>query len=196
MIIIDDFVKDSNLLTRIEHDDTFFGENGNFMWWDGWWNTEAHTLKQELIEYVWKYRSPWDHPRYQSINNLMGFEYWTGVYGDDKPNKNLGWHFDKDEKHWLNTGGNDGGEVISPIIGTIYYPKKSEFTGGYLEIQSAGDDGPAEVIEPKFNRLIIFDAGKHKHRVTEVKSGLRYAIAINLWQTSLVGLDTNDFTIE
>ena len=47
MIIIDDFVKDSNLLTRIEHDDTFFGSNGNFMWWDGWWNTEAHTLKQE-----------------------------------------------------------------------------------------------------------------------------------------------------
>ena len=39
---------------------------------------------------------------------------------------------------------------------------------------------PYELIKPKFNRLIIFDAGK-LHAVQEVTQGTRKAIAINLW---------------
>ena len=40
---------------------------------------------------------------------------------------------------------------------------------------------PYELIKPKFNRLIIFDAGK-LHAVQEVTQGTRKAIAINLWE--------------
>ena len=30
---------------KLIHDKTdFFGPNGNFMWWDGWWNSGADTL--------------------------------------------------------------------------------------------------------------------------------------------------------
>jgi hypothetical protein len=39
MIIIDNFIEDKNLLDRIDKDETFFGPNGNFMWWDGWWSS-------------------------------------------------------------------------------------------------------------------------------------------------------------
>ena len=37
-----------------------------------------------------------------------------------------------------------------------------------------------ELIAPKFNRLVIFDAGQ-LHGVQMVKKGTRKAIAINLW---------------
>ena len=48
MIIIDDFIKDEALLDEIANDENFFGPNGRFMWWDGWWNSPTDTLKKEL----------------------------------------------------------------------------------------------------------------------------------------------------
>ena len=55
MIIIDNFVQDQILIDEIIHDKTFFGPNGNFMWWDGWWNSGANTVKKRLIEYHYDY---------------------------------------------------------------------------------------------------------------------------------------------
>ena len=43
---------------------------------------------------------------------------------------------------------------------------------------------PYELIKPKFNRLIVFDASK-LHAVEEVTKGIRYAVAINLWKERL-----------
>ena len=108
------------------HDKTFFGANGNFMWWDGWWNSGANTVKKRLIEYLWRYHSP------DKSYDISGFEYWTGVYGDGHPNTNLGWHFDKDELHWKRT---DKNEIITPVIGSVFYPMSTEHDGGYLEIE-------------------------------------------------------------
>ena len=79
MIVIDDFIKDKPLLEAIDNDESFFGPNGNFMWWNGWWNSEANTIKKRLIEHIWRYNSQ------LVLNGLMGFEYWTGVYGDGYP---------------------------------------------------------------------------------------------------------------
>ena len=190
MIVIDDFIKDKRLLDIISTDETFFGPNGNFMWWDGWWNNEAKTKKQRLIEYIWASSSV------PALNNLVGFEYWTGVYGQDQNNKDLGPHLDKDELHWKNTGGQEGGEIIRPVIGTVFYPKPMDIDGGYLEIFSKGEDNEPERIQPVFNRLVIFDAGNHLHSVTEVTRGTRYAIAINLWQTELLAAKEGSMTIE
>ncbi len=174
MYILDNFVKDPVLLEEMQHDKSFFGPNGDFMWWDGWWNSPVNSVKKRLIEYIWRYNSP------TPTMVISGFEYWTGVYGDGFPNTDLGWHFDKDEAWWKRTGGNKGGELILPLIGTVYYPMSTEFEGGYLEIERA--NGEVERIEPKFNRLVVFDAGGAKHRVTQVSNGVRYAIAINLWK--------------
>ena len=182
MVILDNFITDQSLLDRIDNDDNFFGPNGDFMWWDGWWNSKANTLKKKLIEYIWCTNSP------DRAHDISGFEYWTGVYGEDKPNKNLGSHFDKDELHFKKTG-----EVISPIRGTIFYPIHSQFEGGYLEI---GCEGKTERIVAKSNRLIIFDAGYDLHRVTEVTKGTRYAIAINLWKSPPIAVAEGKMTIE
>ena len=189
MIIIDDFIKDEILLNDIKNKKDFFGKNGNFMWWNGWWNNQANTLKKRLIEYIWRYNSP------DKSYDISGFEYWTGVYGDGHPNTDLGWHFDKDELHWKRTGGQENdGEIITPEIGTVFYPMDTEFEGGYLEIEKS--NGEVERIEPKFNRLIIFNAGGDKHRVTKVKNGVRYAIAINLWQAVPVAAQEETMTTE
>ena len=183
MIVIDDFVKDEALLNEINQDETFFGPNGNFMWWGGWWNSEANTLKKRLIEYIWRYSSVVPQ------HNISGFEYWIGVYGPDKPNKDLGTHYDKDELRYKETG-----EIVRPVIGTVFYPKNIEFEGGYLEIESGGSQ--MEVIKPIYNRLIIFPAGEYAHRVTPVTSGVRHAIAINLWDLDPLAVERGEFTIE
>jgi hypothetical protein len=183
MIIIDNFIKDEVLLNEIDKDETFFGPNGNFMWWDGWWNSPANTIKKRLIEYIWRYNSP------DESYNIVGFEYWTGVYGPDKPNKDLGTHYDKDELHYKRTG-----EIIRPVVGTVFYPKNVEFEGGYLEIEN--HNGELERIQAKYNRLIIFDAGSALHRVTQVTNGTRYAIAINLWDKVLSAVNEGSMTIE
>lgn len=190
MIVIDDFIKDEPLLKAINDDKKFFGPNGDFMWWGGWWNSHANTIKKQLIEHIWRHNSQ------MAINNLVGFEYWTGVYGDGHPNTGLGNHFDKDEEHWLATGGQNGGEVITPVIGTVFYPKQHSFDGGHLEVFTDGEDKDPERIAAKYNRLVIFDAGKHLHRVTQVSNGVRYAIAVNLWQSEPKAVHSGNFTIE
>ena len=171
MIVIDDFIKDQELINAVEADKDFFGPNGNYMWWDGWWNSPADTLK--------------------AYN-----KYWTGVYGDGHPNTSLIQHFDKDEAHWEATGGVNGGEIRKPIMGTIYYPKDHSFDGGFLEVYTNGRDKEPERIAAQFNRLIVFEAGDLLHRVTEVTNGVRYALAVNLWQQTPIAVNKGGFTIE
>ena len=190
MIVIDDFIQDQVFLDIISTDETFFGPNGNFMWWDGWWNNEPITKKQHLIKNIWASNSV------PGISNLVGFEYWTGIYGPDQANKDLGPHYDKDELHWARTGGQEGGEIIRPVIGTVYYPVEHSFDGGFLEIHTSGRDKEPERIAAKYNRLVILDAGEHLHRVTDVTNGTRFAIAVNLWQVEPKAVQSGNFIIE
>ena len=194
MIIVDDFIKDGGLLSELANDTEFFNDNGQYMWWGGPWNSPASTLKQRLIEEIWIKNSPWDFPRYEPII-LSGFEYWTGQYSspevEDGRNDNLIMHYDKDEPLW-----NETGEVVTPIIGTVFYPVPMDIDGGYLEIFSRGRDAEPERIEAKYNRLIIFEAGKHLHRVSPVTRGDRYAIAINLWESPPSGVESGEMILE
>ena len=188
MIIIDNFVKDQRLLTKIALDAKFWNEG--YHWWGGWWNEPVSSVRHELISYIWGENCP-----LQESFEIQGFEHWVGSYqpGDGKVTENFGFkhhlkhHFDKDEDHWQQTG-----EIRSPKIGTVFYPDPQidYSTGGYLQIwDTYGGDAwnlPYELIKPKFNRLIIFDAGK-LHAVQEVTSGVRNAIAINLWEVAPIG---------
>jgi|LauGreDrversion4_2_1035121.scaffolds.fasta_scaffold37072_6 hypothetical protein len=182
MIIIDDFVQDKRLLTKIALDNRFLTEG--YHWWGGWWNEPISSIRHELITYIWRDNCPLNEGF-----EIQGFEHWTGVYqpGDEKVTKNFGFrhhlkhHFDKDEKVW-----NETGEVIRPKIGTVFYfnPEVDNSEGGYLQLwdtyNSDATNLPYELIRPKFNRLVIFDAGK-LHAVQEVTKGIRHAVAINLW---------------
>jgi hypothetical protein len=175
IVVIDDFVKDEDLLKEIASDKEFFNAAGeNYFFWEGWWSSPPDTIKKRLIKYVWGDNCP--------INmtfNVAGFEYWTGIQSaeDDNPFlDNLGLHYDKDEILFQETG-----NLQTPIIGSVYYPDQNEFTGGMLEIFTKGHDKDPERIYAAPNRLIIFDAGSVAHSVSKVTSGTRKAIAINLW---------------
>ena len=87
---------------------------------------------------------------------------------------------DKDEDLWHDTG-----QVVSPAVGTIFYPCQcnDDIEGGKLIIWNTKEEAiidDYELIAPKFNRLVIFDASQ-LHGVQMVKKGTRKAIAINLW---------------
>ena len=171
MIIIDDFIEEEGILQQMADKDNDFWRKG-YHWWSGWWNNSPKTLRQKLIQRIWTDR------RVPIINDVMGFEHWSGVLSKDITIGNergyaLNHHYDKDE----------GGGSVKPIIGTVYYPpmEEGQCKGGYLKVYADNNrDAPYELIAPVPNRLVIFDATQ-LHAVTEIPEGNRYAIAINLW---------------
>lgn len=176
MIIIDDFLTDTDLLTKINNSEEFWAPG--YSWYDK--DAPTSALRHELIHAVW---DRFDKPEF------VGYEHWTGVYsgGDRREVKDydgnfyhLKRHFDKDEDLWHDTG-----EVVSPAVGTIFYPCQcnDDIEGGKLIIWNTKEEAiidDYELIAPKFNRLVIFDASQ-LHGVQMVKKGTRKAIAINLW---------------
>lgn len=189
MIIIDDFIKDYDFLNKIENDEEFW--QFGYQWYDGWWNKEVSSLREELIYKIWGPNSPHD-----SISTA-GFEHWVGDYSSEGERHEMfgkEWalklHFDKDEEIY-----HEEKRIVGPIIGTVFYPCREidEIEGGLLTIwenftPDVTDytgmvyipDYEPEVIKPKFNRLVIFNANS-LHAVTAVTKGRRRAIAINLW---------------
>ena len=172
--VFDDFIKDEQLLKDIAEDKTFFQDPGVYYYWKGWWNSEAKSVKQRLIEYVWRYNYPLSNGY-----DIDGIEYWTGVQEAD-PNGRfrdyLEMHYDDDVEYRAATG-----ETMRPAIGCVYYPIGSEFTGGELNVYTDGEDKTPETILCRPNRLIIFDAGYVPHRVDKVLTGTRKALAFNIW---------------
>jgi hypothetical protein len=190
IVVIDNFLKDENLIRSIKEDKKFFADPGVYYWWDGWWNSPADTTKKVLIEQMWRYNSPLYHGY-----KISGVEYWTGIQTAmvESGHKNhLVRHFDKDEAWFDKTG-----EIVSPVIGTVYYPIVDEtFEGGELLIYTEGADKAPEVIKALPNRMIIFDAGTVVHEVAPVTSGTRKAIAVNLWTNIPYAQTVGSFSIE
>lgn len=187
--VFDDFL-DEELLNEIKNDPTFFTDPGVYYYWSGPWNGyPAETLKQRLIEKLWLTGNP------LSISyGINGFEYWTGIQtaNPEIGHKNvLGAHYDKDEAWYKKTG-----EIVTPVIGTVYYPGIEEWEGGDLAVYSEGTDKSPEIVKAKPNRLIIFQAGQHVHEVLPVTKGTRHAIAINLWETEPYSLQAGEFERE
>lgn len=183
--IFDDYIKNEKFLKEIEDNmDDIFKDPGTYKWWGGWWTTPPKNTTQKLIDWVWSDGCPITQKW-----NIKGFEYWTGIQTCDKTDSkwdnNLIMHVDKDEALWEKTG-----EIVGPLIGTIYYPPGQDFDGGNLEIFTDGRDNEPEIVKAKDNRLIIFQAGDHYHRVSEVTRGTRKAIAFNLWEGYPTGVES------
>lgn len=187
--VFDNFITDPDLLKEINEDQTFFNDPGVYYWWNAWFNSPADTLKKRLIEYIWKENCP-----IRKSYNISGFEYWTGIQTANAETgfKNvLANHYDKDEAWFKKTG-----EVVTPVIGTVYYPAGQSFEGGELAIYTDGSNNPPEIVKAKPNRLIIFGAGQHVHAVRPVTNGTRRAIAINLWEDEPYSKQVGEFAIE
>lgn len=190
MIAVFDNFLNEELLNEIKNDTTFFKDPGVYYYWAGPWNNEpVNTFKKRLIEKIWLDGSP-----LSTAFNVHGFEYWTGIQtaNPEIGHKNvLGRHYDKDEAWFKKTG-----EIVTPFIGTVYYPGIEEFEGGDLAVYTDGTDKSPEIIKAKPNRLIIFQAGQDVHEVLPVTKGTRHAIAINLWSQEPYALSAGELVKE
>jgi hypothetical protein len=197
LIIIDNFLPEK-FLKDILNDNTFW-ESG-YSWWGGWWQSPNNqSNRHKLIEYIYKEHCPFPiEIENGGVGHGVGFEHWVGITTPDVDMKEV-WgqkwalapHQDKDELYWENhpQGKNKGDHMNSirtPMLGTVYYAKAPK-SGGYLKVwdeydfHKVDEHTPYELIKPKSNRLIIFNAGK-VHAVEEVKEGTRKAVAINIWE--------------
>jgi hypothetical protein len=231
MYVQDNFITDLNLIEAIKQDDTFFpptmdtfedrGSLGDYrgqqyhseeascfapyMFWDGWWNSPADTLKKKVIQAIW------EHPDKRDFNleDVIGFEYWTRTF---VPPQYLPHHVDEDTFQYAYDK-----TFNAPISGCIWYGFTESDEGGMLEIHRPRIEGsPPEVLETdhvstylsppdereriayKPNRLIIFDAGRRFHETTVVKSGTRQVMVVNVWHKDNppMALSTGEFYSE
>ena len=188
--VFDNFIQDESLLKEIEHNfDSIFGDRGVYKWYDGWWNSPANNTTKKIIEYAWGVGCP-----IMETFSIEGFEYWTGIQSssdiEDGAKNYLNIHFDKDEALHKETG-----EVVTPTMGSVYYPLGQSFRGGDLAIYTEEGENP-ELIKAKPNRFVIFNAGQYPHEVTPVIDGVRHAIAINLWEKEPYSKRVGDLVVE
>jgi len=187
MQVIDNFIKDPALLKAVTNLEDSFWTPGWYWWQNG---SPTITLRHKLIDYIWLQGRVKDVP-----NNFKGFEHWVGIYDSNnelstmekkeqgEDTYSLNHHFDKDEWLWKNK------KILSkPNLGCVYYPPVGEqCQGGELIIYDTEQTdlgAPSTAIEPKHNRLVVFNPGQY-HAVQEVTAGVRYAIAINVWENAL-----------
>lgn len=206
MIVQDNFL-DKNLYKSVLSDVDFFPQSmGNeeriasqvnsyhnekadcfapYMFWDGWWRSEANTLKKKVIQKIWE--NNLEYP----LDDILGIEYWTRTFHQGQ---HLDYHVDEDtflyEKEKIFSG---------PICGSIYYAAEN-FEGGFLEIHNKSipektykalehdkikhytvDITLRERIAYKGNRLIVFDSGHVIHNTTPALSGVRQVMVTNIW---------------
>ena len=156
-----------------------------YMFWDGWWRSEANTLKKKVIQKIWEYNL--EYP----LDEILGIEYWTRTF---HKGQYLDCHVDEDtflyEKEKIFSG---------PICGSIYYAAQNP-EGGFLEIHNKSipekthkalehdkiksytvDISLRERIAYRGNRLIIFDSGHVIHNTTAALSGIRQVMVTNVW---------------
>ncbi len=189
--VFDNFIQDGELLEEIRDNySNIFRDPGVYKYYNGWWNTPAKNTTQRIIQYAWGEGCP-----ISKSFSIDGFEYWTGIQSAKEQDKvwadDLPIHFDKDEAWWKETG-----EIVTPVIGSVYYPEGQDFDGGELAIYTDGRDSTPEIVKAKPNRFVIFGAGEDLHMVKTVTRGIRNAIAINLWEEEPYSKQKGILTIE
>lgn len=223
MILKDDFL-DKTLYKEVLSDIKFFPESmgsdqkiasqinsyhdekadcfAPYMFWDGWWRSEANTLKKRVIQKIWE--GNLQYP----LEDVLGIEYWTRTF---QKGQYLDCHVDEDTFLYQRE------KIFSgPICGSVYYAIDNE-NGGFLEIHNKEipekthlalehnniknytvDISLRERIAYKGNRLIIFDSGHIIHNTTAALSGIRQVMVTNVWHKDNppTALELNSFYYE
>lgn len=189
MIVIDNFIKDQALLDEIKNSEEFFANPGNIksepddegihtlnrMWWDGWWRSEADTLKKRIIELIFRH-NPLSQT--EEIQNLIkqgaGFEYYVNKFGPDEDFDELEGYLTHDRLAWdLHQN------FVPPQFGCIYFPLNYPVNGGFLRLEP--QQLYYETLQPIFNRLIMFPTGQINQSVGKVLGGTLHTLNINLY---------------
>ena len=111
---------------------------------------------------------------YFDLSEMKYYEAWT--HENTIPG---GMHYDKDELLYAE------GELKFPLCSTVFYPNVSkDIEGGRLLFHDEG-----VIVEPRFNRLVIFSPGL-LHGVEPFR-GKRTSININPWKDEIHGWTPN-----
>lgn len=224
LFVRDNFLGDSELAGLVKESSDFFppvmpGENiggtlneyhaeqadcyAPYMFWYGWWDSPAVSIRQKVIEKIWRDTGILPFPE----DEVLGFEYWTRTF---KEGQYLARHVDEDTFMYADTRWFHG-----PRIGCVWYGF-SEADGGFLEIHETGvDEGfekleaqnTASIISPpdrreriayRPDRLVVFDAGHRLHETTPIISGTKHVMVVNVWHKDNIpyALSTGDFHFE
>jgi len=164
MIVQDSFNTDQQMLDEYNQSENWSDQfQADTMWTPGWWAKEPENIWERTLQKIWE-------PLITDTSPVKGFEYWLNVI---HVSDHMQWHFDKDEVKYERDG-----TVVSPAIGSVYYPVPHLVKGGYLEIQDEVHE--IERIAPVYNRMIVFQSN-HLHRVTPVYAGPRFVFVSNVW---------------
>ena len=188
MIVIDDFIKDKPLLEEIKNSKSFFSNPGNIviepdekspnykrMWWDGWWNSPADTPKKKLIEYIFRYNPlAQDKSIQDKIKMGAGFEYYTDKIGPDESFDDLNDHLTHDLVAW-----DQFQKFTPPMYGCIYFPLDYPVNGGFVSLEPSKEYH--EVLQPIYNRLIMFSTGQINLSVRKVFGGALNTFNVHLY---------------
>ena len=165
MIVIDDFVKDQEILHYFSDIEIWTNLNKKSY---NFYSSVHDKIDQSLADFIWKVKNQfWKYKKWEH------FEYWVNI---TDPRHVLEWHVDKNEEIALKED-----RLVCPQVGAVWYGFPHVVSGGYLEIINEEDiQADIERIQPVYNRIVVFDVSK-THRVAPILSGTRYGLQVNLW---------------
>ena len=212
--VIDNAIKDRNLIEEISNSNTLFpelmGEEikiattinsyhiqdspyfAPFMFWDGWLSSETNTTTKKIIKSIWENNLPFP------IEELCGFEYWMRTF---KAGQFIDLHLDEDTFLYESKNIKNGS-----AIGCVYYPHTNEQDDcGTLEIYDdyyipdyelgalskekmdfyKSDVKSVKSIQCLPNRVVIFDTGHILHKTTPTRQHKKHVMVINVWHKDL-----------
>jgi len=143
--------------------ESFTRENCNLQWYS---LDETHS-RRDMCMHLLNFAS-----NYFDLSKCVGYEFWC--QHNTKPESggpSGGWHYDKDELHFEQTG-----KLKFPLCSIVYYVNVQYLTGGCLYVEDIK-------ISPQNNRLVLIPPGK-EHCVEEF-GGKRTSMLVNPWDKVL-----------
>lgn len=163
MLLIDDFLPEGDLKYRLSNPSLWI-KNKDWQWQDI--DASEVNVFEEFLSYAWK-EIYWNH-----MDGITGWEYWTQCI---EQGIQLNFHVDDNS---LDPDDLKGQPHKLSKFGLSYYAQKEIPNGGYLMIQR--DNGEVERIQPKPNRLVIFDSAT-PHAVSVINEGYRSSLVSVAW---------------
>ncbi len=154
MLIVQDNVFSKEIAAVVARDYIELNKSCDAIWCNG--SFDETVRSGSLVSSILKSAA-----KHFDLSKMVGFEYWAHY------NSGVGWHYDKDEVMY-----NETGVLRLPLCGIVYYPIIENLSGGWFVTHS-------EKVQPRTNRAVMFSADK-EHMV-ERFTGTRLSVSINPW---------------
>ena len=163
MLLIDDFLPEGDLKEEL-WDESLWVKNSHWRWQNI--DDDPINVFEQFSTLVWK-KIYSNH-----IDGITGWEYWTKAL---KTGNQLGFHQDNNT---IDPNDLKGQPLKFAKFSFSYLAQKELPKGGYLLLQR--QNGEIERIQPKPNRLVIFDSETF-HTVSLITEGIRSSLISVAW---------------